>query len=53
LTELISGRTVEEIREITNERLSGLMGGLPPEKVHCSVLAEQAIREALESWKRG
>ena len=50
LTEISVGRTVEELRNITNEEMSRRMGGLPPEKIHCSVLAEQAIREALKDW---
>ena len=48
LTEFVTGKTTAEIRDITNRQLSDMMGGLPPEKVHCSVLAEQAIREALK-----
>ena len=52
LTELISGKSVSEIASITNEQISNLMGGLPPEKIHCSVLAEDAIAEALRSWKQ-
>ena len=51
LTELVLGKTVEEIRAITNEQLSAIMGGLPPEKIHCSILAQQAISEALSNWK--
>jgi nitrogen fixation protein NifU and related proteins len=52
LTELILGKSVEELRGITNEEMSQRMGGLPPEKIHCSVLAEQAIVAALEDWKK-
>lgn len=51
LTELIIGKKVEEIANIKNDTLSEMMGGLPSEKVHCSVLAEQAIHEALNNWK--
>lgn len=51
LTEYIIGKTVAEILKITNEQLSEMMGGLAPEKVHCSVLAEQAIQEALKKHK--
>jgi nitrogen fixation NifU-like protein len=47
LTEMITGKTMVEVRIITNEDVSRVMGGLPPEKVHCSVLAEQAIHAAL------
>ena len=51
LTELIIGKRVSDLQCITNEQLSVLMGGLPPEKIHCSILAEQAIRAALQDWK--
>jgi nitrogen fixation protein NifU and related proteins len=50
LTELVLGKTVEELRSISNDQLSQIMGGLPPEKIHCSVLAEQALQTALEYW---
>jgi nitrogen fixation protein NifU and related proteins len=53
LTELVIGKTVEELRKISNEQMSLLMGGLPPEKIHCSVLAEQAVKSALEDWFSG
>jgi len=52
LTELILGKSTGQLQAITNEQLSTLMGGLSPEKLHCSVLAEQAIREALEDWEK-
>jgi nitrogen fixation NifU-like protein len=52
LTEAITGKTVAEVRRITNQQLSDQMGGLPPEKIHCSILAEQAIRAALEDYER-
>src|SRR5688572_22599228 len=39
LTELVTGKNVRELDAITNEQISALMGGLPAEKVHCSVLA--------------
>jgi len=51
LTELIIGKSVDSLRSITNHQLSDQMGGLPPEKIHCSVLAEQAIQEALDNWQ--
>jgi nitrogen fixation protein NifU and related proteins len=52
LTELVIGKTASQLRAITNEQLSERMGGLPPEKIHCSVLAEQAIKAALEDWEK-
>lgn len=51
LTEFVIGKTVEEVRKISNEQMSQLMGGLPPEKIHCSVLAEQALQAAIEYWQ--
>jgi nitrogen fixation NifU-like protein len=51
LTELVTGKSVEEVRKITNEQISNLMGGLPPEKIHCSVLAEEAIAAALLAYE--
>lgn len=53
LTEYVLGKTIDSLRAITNEQLSEMMGGLPPEKIHCSVLAEQAIHEALRNWEAG
>jgi len=51
LTEMLIAKTTEQAAAITNQKLSESMGGLPPEKVHCSVLAEQAIAEALKDWQ--
>lgn len=49
LTELIIGRTVGECRALTAERLSEALGGFPPDKQHCPVLAVAALNHALES----
>src|SRR5688500_8499496 len=43
LTELVIGKNVQELGAIKNEQISALMGGLPPQKIHCSVLAEEAV----------
>jgi len=51
-TELIIGKTVEEASGITNEGVSEALGGLPPSKKHCSVLAEEALQAALADYKR-
>ena len=50
-TELIKGKTVEEAEKITNKAVVKQLGGLPREKLHCSVLAEQAIRAAIKDYK--
>lgn len=46
-TELVKGRTVEEAMQITNQAVMEALDGLPPVKVHCSLLAEEAIHAAL------
>ena len=49
-TELIKGRTIEEALSFTNQKVIDALGGLPPVKIHCSVLAEEAIKAALEDY---
>jgi NifU-like protein involved in Fe-S cluster formation len=51
-TVMITGRPVDEVERITNADVEAALGGLPESKRHCSVLVEQAIRAALESWRR-
>ncbi len=46
-TELIKGKTIEEALEITNKTVMEALDGLPPVKIHCSLLAEEAIHAAL------
>ena len=46
-TEMVKGKTIEEAMEITNKAVANALDGLPPIKMHCSVLAEQAIKAAL------
>ncbi len=46
-TELVIGKTVQEALEVTNKAVMEALDGLPPVKVHCSLLAEQAIHAAL------
>lgn len=51
-TELIKGKTIDEALKLSNEAVSEALGGLPPAKQHCSVLAEDALRAALEDYKK-
>jgi nitrogen fixation NifU-like protein len=46
-TVLVIGRSIDEAARLTNQDVSEALGGLPESKLHCSVLAEQAVREAL------
>jgi nitrogen fixation protein NifU and related proteins len=46
-TEMIKGKTVKEALELTNRAVVEALDGLPPQKIHCSVLAEQAVKSAL------
>jgi len=49
-TELLIGKTIEEARQVTKEEIADALGGLPTSKMHCSVLASDAIREALKGF---
>ncbi|MDD2396871.1 MAG: Fe-S cluster assembly scaffold protein NifU [Tissierellia bacterium] len=49
-TELIKGKSIHEAVELTNKAVIEALGGLPPVKVHCSVLAEQAVKSALYDY---
>lgn len=50
VTEMVKGKTIEEARRITNRAVSEALGGLPKIKMHCSVLAEQALNSAIEDY---
>lgn len=51
-TELIKGKTIEEALKLTNKMVIEALGGLPKEKLHCSVLAEDALKSAIEDYQK-
>lgn len=52
LTEMIKGKTIAEAREITNRHVADALDGLPPVKIHCSVMAEEAVKSALDDYAK-
>ncbi len=51
-TEMVKGKTIDDALKLTNKAVMEALDGLPPVKVHCSVLAEQAIKAALADYYR-
>jgi nitrogen fixation NifU-like protein len=51
-TELIKGKPLSEVKQLTNKAVAEALDGLPAYKMHCSVLAEEAIQSALEDYYR-
>lgn len=50
VTEMVKGRSIDDALKITNHAVAEALGGLPPIKIHCSVLAEEALRSALKDY---
>lgn len=52
VSEMAIGKTIEEVLAITNEKVAQELGGLPPNKMHCSNLGADALHKAIEDYKK-
>jgi len=52
VTEMVKGKTIKEAIEISNRAVANALDGLPPIKMHCSVLAEEALKSAIEDYMK-
>ncbi|GAQ25372.1 iron-sulfur cluster assembly scaffold protein [Tepidanaerobacter syntrophicus] len=52
VTEMVKGKTIDEALKISNKQVAEALGGLPPVKMHCSNLAADALKEAINDYKK-
>jgi nitrogen fixation NifU-like protein len=51
-TEMVKGKSLAEVEKLTNKAVTEALGGLPLAKIHCSVLVEEAVRKAIEDYRK-
>lgn len=51
-TDMVKGKTIDEALQVTNKAVMEALDGLPPVKIHCSVLAEEALKGAIEDYRQ-
>ena len=52
VTELVKGKSLGEVLKVSNKMVTEALGGLPPIKMHCSVLAEEALKAAIDDYRK-
>lgn len=52
ITELVKGKIIEEALKVSNKQVAEALDGLPPVKMHCSLLAEDALKAAVEDYRK-